>query len=482
MFIRELLARFRNLNISVNIDPQLLPDLDCTDRVSTSRIVTINLYKLIYAIGTIQTRRFAPSNRMKFIDKSDLIEKIYSNTNDFRIKLDEIRKNGGQEILASISEDFGVGISVVIAENLFNIEYSTIHRIYGPKKRPDWKCLTNTNRILVVESKGASSQNTSNNQAANALIQKTMETGDVKVASLTLLNENTISTNRFLDPPISLDNMDLELKKKVLRAGHYSSVFSFLGHSMLSKYYSQMRKRLLNSITPNEQNNKERLYFELRDIYPSILFDSKSFTGSFYHIDQEKFIFIGIDKMLLSYNGFLNFHDYDREKDEIINENYYILFKDGILIIEINQISEFSNIITPDKIQNYQEYITISDVDTMTEISFRKYVDYLLIQNGFRTEFEQYLKDFCADIIGWKNNKKYVFELKLFRKKKPSRIDIRAILRISQTEDIEKVILITNAIIPEQLTDNIEKLILIGRTQLRAILKNKKNLLDIIDE
>ena len=121
MLIKEILQRYRILRISVTIDQQLLSHLECSDRLSTERIVNINLYKLIYAIGTIQTRRFAPSNRMKFLDKSDLIEKIFTNTNDFRIRISEIRQNGGQEVLASISEDFGVGISVVIAESLFNL-------------------------------------------------------------------------------------------------------------------------------------------------------------------------------------------------------------------------------------------------------------------------------------------------------------------------------------------------------------------------
>ncbi len=481
MLIREIITRFRSLKVSVTIDPQLLPNLDCANNVSTQRTISFNLYKLIYGIGTIQTRRFAPSNRMKFIDKADLIEKIYSNTDEFRIKINDIRQNGGQEVLKSISEDFGVGISVVIAENLFNIRYSTIQRIYGHKKRPDWKCQIDNNRILVVESKGASSQNTSNSQEANALNQKEQETGDVKVASLTVLNENQISTNRFLDPPISFDNMDLEMKNKILKAGHYASVFSFLGHSTLSKYYSQMRKRLMKSITPNEQHDKDKLYFELKDIYPNIVFDDKTFSGSFYKIDQETYLFIGIDKKLLSYNGFLEFHDYEREIESTLNENHYILFKDGVLIIEVKQIIEFSNIIKPEKIKSYQENVTITDVDAMTEVSFEKYVNYLLLQNGFEIELEQNLHDFSADIVGWKNNKKYIFELKLLRKKKITRKDIEQLLLFSDIEGVEKIVLITNAVIPQHLILQNEKLILIGRTQLRIILKNKKKLLEIMD-
>lgn len=482
ILIREIITRFSNLEISVTIDPQLLSDLDCEDKITTQRNISINLYKLIYAIGTIQTRRFAPSNRMKFIDKSDLIEKIYSNTNEFRIKLNSIRQNGGQEVLVSISEDFGVGISVVIAEKLFNIKYSTIQRIYGHQKRPDWKCQTNNNRILVIESKGASSQATSNNQEANALIQKAQGTGDVKIASLTVINENTISTNRFLDPPINADNTDSGMKNKILRAGHYSSVFSFLGHSVLSKYYSQMRKRLLNSLTSNEQNEKNNIYFELRDIYPNVEFKNKKFTGSFYSIDEETYIFIGIDKKLLSYQGFIEFMDYENEIEEAINENHYLQFKDGVLIIEIKNIREFSNIVLLERIKNYQENITISDIDVMTGLSFEKYVNFLLIQNGFETQIEKSIGDLRADIVGRKDDKKYIFELKLHKRKKIFRRELEQIIKYSQIEGVDKTVLITNAEIQDEFDFSNENIVLIGRNQLRPILKNKNKLIEVLNK
>ncbi len=471
MLIREIITRFRNLNISVTIDPQLLPNLDCEDKESTQRIISINLYKLIYAIGTIQTRRFAPSNRMKFLDKSDLIEKIYSNTREFRVKIDAIRQNGGVEVLTTISEDFGVGFSVVIAEKLFNIKFSTIQRIYGNQKRPDWKCQTKNNQTLVVESKGASRQTTSNSQKPNALIQKVQETGDIKVASLTVINENTISTNKFLDPPINSDDMDREMENKILRAGHYSSVFSFLGHSVLSKYYSQMRKRLLKSITSNEQNEKNNTYIRLRDIYPNIEFNNKKFTGSFYKINENTYLFVGVDKKLLSYQGFIEFEDYENEIEETRNENHYLLFKDGVLIIEIKNIDEFSDIILPNEIKNYQENITISDVDAMTGFSFEKYVNFLLIQNGFETQREVVmLENFRADIIGFKDDKKYIFELRLFRRKKISWNEVNQLLyRYAQIEGIYKTVLITNAEIQGEYEIDDEKIVLIERNKLRPM-------------
>lgn len=474
MFIRDIATRFRNLQVQVTVDNLLLQHIDSDDRLNTNRTITFNLYKLIYAIGTIQTRRFAPSNRMKFLDKADLIEKIYTNTNDFRVRIQDIRNNGGQEVLTSVSEDFGVGISVVIAEALFNIKYSTIQRIYGTDKRPDWKCQTYDNRTLIIESKGSSSQATSDRQEARALIQKNRRNGDVKIASLTVINENQISTNRYLDPPIEPDNMDSEMQNRILRAGHYSSVFSFLGISVLSKYYSQMRNRLMSIISREEQFEKNQIYFQLRDEFPNITFDDKLFSGNFYAVDDEKYLFVGIDKQLISYEGFLHFDDYENELNESRNENNYILFKDGILIIEINNISFFQNIISPNQIISYQENITISDVDAMTEKSFEKYVGFLLKENGFEIQTELRIQDTVADIIGTKNNERYVFELKLFKRKQINYDILNQLYRYQSLENIDRVVLITNASINRIELSNFDNIILIDREKLKMILKNRE--------
>jgi hypothetical protein len=154
-FIRDIAALFQNKTISVDIDPLLLPHIKTADKVTTQRTISFNLYRLIYHIGTIQSRRFATSNRLKLLDKTDLIEKIYTNTNEFRVKINEIRQVNGSETLISISEDFGIGISVVIAESLFNTKRSTIQKITGTGRRPDWKCQLTDNRIFVAEGKGA---------------------------------------------------------------------------------------------------------------------------------------------------------------------------------------------------------------------------------------------------------------------------------------------------------------------------------------
>lgn len=488
-FIGELPSRFRNLNISVDIDTLLLPHFDCNDKTTTKRVISINLYKLIYAIGTIQSRRFAPSKRQKFLDKADLIENICSNTKDFRVRIKDIRQSHGSEILKTISEDFGVGISVVLAQEFFNIEPSTIKKIplSNKTKNPDWECQTKNNRIIIVEGKGSIDKYTSNTQLKDARIQKNSRIGNVKIASATLLNESKISTNRFVDPPISPDEMDPNFKNKILRAGHYASVFSFLGQSTLSKYYSQLKNRLLKTITQEEQNDKDVTYFELRDNFSTVNYESHSFSGTFYKIDRERFLFIGIDKKLLSYRGFLEFRDYEEDLEREEENNYHMLFRDGVLIIEIKNILVFSDIIQIDKIKNYQEDITLLDIDDMTEISFEKYILYLLSENNFENIEKSIGIDekYRADIIGYRNGKRVIFELKLFRSKKVDNINLvinqlNRLLDIKEKSDI--VVLITNASIPSKVYSELKSdVVLIGRDELKDILLNKSILLDLMN-
>lgn len=480
-FIRNLTSRFSNKIISVEIDQNLLAELDTADKITTTRNITFNLYKLIYHIGTIQSRRFAPSNRLKFSDKADLIENIYSNTNEFKVRINDIRVINGSETLASISEDFGIGISVVIAEKLFNIKRSTIQKIYGTGRRPDWKCQLEDNRILVVEAKGAINIATSNNQMARALNQKTREPGDIQVASLTILNENNISTNRYLDPPIENNDMSSEMQNHILRAGHYASVFSFLGNSKLSRYYSQMRKRLEGKITPYEQELKDDTFRDLRTNDPTVYFENKEFAGSFYEIDNQKFLFVGVDKELLSYSGFIEFKDYESDSDTLMRGNHYNLFKDGVLIIEIERIQEFDDIVRIDRIQNYQNKITVSDIDEMNEISFSKYFIHLLERNGFNNIQEEIkIGDFRIDLMADFNNETYYFEFKIFKSQRLNRNTIEQVNFYSGQIHKGRFVLVTNGKIDNESIDN-SRITIIDRNGLKKIANNYRNLIELIN-
>lgn len=478
--IRDIAALFQNKNILVDIDPLLLPHIKCADKVTTQRTISFNLYRLIYHIGTIQSRRFAPSNRLKFLDKVDLLEKIYTNTNEFRIKIDEIRQVNGSETLVSISEDFGIGISVVIAENLFNTKRSTIQKIYGTGRRPDWKCQLTDNRIFVAEGKGSISAAKSSVQEVNALDQKTKEPGDIRVASLTVLNENAISTNRYLDPPIVNDNVPPEMQNHILRAGHYASVFSFLGNSRLSRYYSQMRKRLQGIITSQEQNLKDQVFRDLRYNAPTVIFQEQEFAGSFYNIENETYLFVGIDKRLLSYQGFISYSEFESDIEETVGDNIFILYKDGVLVIEIQNIGYFANIINPNQIKNYQENITISDIDEMNEISFSKYFEFILKENDFTNITEETLtNDLFVDLTATKGDETYYFEFKIFKNKQIGRNNIQQISEFNQRIDFGKIILVTNAWL-KNTTINDNSIIVIDRDKLDQLTKNSRLLTEFV--
>lgn len=479
-FLRDIAALFHNKNILVDIDPLLLPLIKCADKVTNPRTISFNLYRLIYHIGTIQSRRFAPSNRLKIFDKIDLIEKIYTNTNEFRIKIDEIRQVNGSETLISISEDLGIGISVVIAESLFNVKRSTIQKIYGTGKRPDWKCQLSDNRILVTEGKGATSIATSNTQEPNALIQKTKEPGDILVASLTVLNETAISTNRYLDPPIENNNVSPEMQNHILRAGHYASVFSFFGNSRLSRYYSQMRKRLEGIISSQEQNLKDQVFRELRYNDPTVFFRQQTFVGSFYKVENDKYIFVGADKRLLSYQGFISYTEFEDDIEETIEENVFVLYKDGVLVIEIINIQAFSNIVNINRIKNFQENITISDIDEMNEISFSKYFEYILNENDFSNLGEQTISnDLFVDLIASKENQTFYFEFKLFKSRRIQQSSIGQILEFSRSIEAGKLVLVTNAK-ANNIPVEIGNIVIIDRDKLDQITKNSSLLTEFI--
>ena len=376
--------------------------------------------------------------------------------------------------MVSISEDFGIGISVVIAESLFNTKRSTIQKIYGTGRRPDWKCQLIDNRIFVVEGKGSISAATSSVQEVNALDQKTKEPGDINVASLTVLNENVISTNRYLDPPIVNDNTPPEMQNHILRAGHYASVFSFLGNSRLSRYYSQMRKRLEGIITSQEQNLKDQVFRDLKYNAPTVRFMEQEFAGSFYNIENETYLFVGVDKRLLSYQGFISYSEFESDIEENVGENIFILYKDGVLVIEIQNIGYFANIINLNQIKNYQENITISDIDEMNEISFSKYFEFILKENDFTNITEETLtNDLFVDLTATKGNETYYFELKIFKNKRIGRNSIQKISEFSRQIDFGKIILVTNAKL-NNTTINENNIVVIDRDKLDQLTKNSR--------
>jgi hypothetical protein len=86
--------------------------------------------KLIRAAGIIQTRRTRPTSFQKLTDKSDLLDFI-RDSNDFCI----VKHNDADKQIG-ISEDFGVGLSILVTDYYYRINWTTIgknERRHGSK-------------------------------------------------------------------------------------------------------------------------------------------------------------------------------------------------------------------------------------------------------------------------------------------------------------------------------------------------------------
>lgn len=469
------------LRVAVHLDSDLLPLLDCQDKTNRDRVIEISKHKLIYSIGTIEGRRFAPTNRQKYTDKTDLLEKLVDNTNEFRLRISDMQNTLSSEIISEISEEFGVGLSVVIARKLFDIDTVTIQKIKGIKgTRPDWSAILKNNRKIVVESKGSINGGSSDSQENDALVQKRAVQADLNIASISEFYENKISYNRFLDPPSENNELDIEYEKKIHKAGHYSSVFSFLGQSMLSRYFSWMRNKLEKELTFTQQRVKNKLFQKIINTFDRAKYDNNEYVGKYYKIDGNKFLFIGVDINLLTYEGFLNTNDSAKESEKEIQQNTFMLSEDGILIIDIKNIEYFSDYIGIEKISSYQEQNTIIDIDIMSDLTFQKYIAFLLKSSGI--EYTLYKKtggdlfDIYATICGIRIG----FDLKLIRRKYiPSEV-IYQINNHPSSREVDKVVLITNASFKDEKYELNEKTRILDRQKLRTIIKNPSILLDIL--
>lgn len=475
--IASLMPRIKSYNIDVEIDRNLISPngriVYPIDWISNSTItIQINQYKLIHAIGSIQSRRFNPSNRQKFTDKKDLIEKI-KNEPDFKVKIDEIRSLLGSETLGKISEDFGVGIAVLVADYLYQIDQTTIHRITSHGKRPDLKCLTRNGEVLVVESKGYSNYNNLMGQLRNAQTQKNSVISDIHAVSLTLIKENDITTNYFMDPPNIPSDRDKELEKRIQRAKHYASIFSFIGQSELSKYFSYMKNRLEETEDIHVLEKKERLYSKIKNNYIEIDLLGIKFKGTLEKTDENMLIFLGIDERLLSLDGFISFEEYPSDSEHFTNESdFFYIYRDGICVGEL--ITDIPN----SKFKHYQKNTRILDIDDMNLMSFKNYIEYLFELNDFEVINENFMNNESIIHVR-KNNRTYQIEIN----HNYSSISSENKILVNNFRENTKRIIITNGYINKDIKED-DFNIVIDREILKKLTRNNiflKNFIELKD-
>lgn len=436
------------------------------------RCIKFSVFKLIMYIGTLQSLDLKNSNVLNFIrtyiglGEYSSIRSAINQQKNFCIKITDIRNVKGIEGLRSYSELLGVGLSVIVSNNLFKIKLSTISKILGKGSRMDWICFLENGKTLFVEAKGTIDSDTRNKQIRHAEKQKqgvTNNSNIVKVISASLLKENDISDVIYKDPDTNfVQKEDIN----VLRAKHYVGAFVFLGNRKFAKYFKMMQKRLQNNISDSNLNIKENMFVELNDKNPIIDFKNNSFSGFFYNVNKEKYIFLGINKKLLSYKGFIDYKDNETDIEEDINGNKHILYQDGILVIEISNISAFKGIpcFEIDKIKNYYEYITMFKIDKMNDFDFQKYIEYIL-KDKYKLNIEK--KD--TFLIVEYNGEKYTILTKISKN-----IDY---IQIKEKYN-KKFIFITNAKIVENISEK-EKSYIINRDDLKKIIKNTEKILSI---
>lgn len=352
--------------------------------------VPVPILNLLLGLGCVQPKRMNPTLRTTLMDFNYLLDQIDDDNAVLKMRISETRNSLGSEMLTESSELLGIGLSVVVVSQLFDVQPSTISKIIGiSSRRPDWRCLLSDGQKLQIEAKGSTNQSTSNTQLKKAVEQKRAIESDISIATATVLNEMTISKMTIKDPPVADNDSNSFLNRQLFRAYHYSSVFSFLGDDVLSLYFEKMAKRITGLISQDEMIDKELMFNDLIYNAPSIKITNNDYCGHLYGPIGIHYLFIGINKSLLKFQGFKNFTD-DVGTRRIEKEgNDYIIYRDGIIIVNVRNATSFQNEYHIQSIGVSLDRIALTDLDSIRGNSFKRYVKYLLNKINYDVIWEE---------------------------------------------------------------------------------------------
>lgn len=441
----------------------------------TSIIVSINLEKLIIAMGTLDLIRTKPAtNRQKFVDKARFLQRINENTNEFRII-----RSADIETQQDISEEFGIGLSALVADSLFNLNYSTLVRIPRNMRasKPDIQAFTRNNHRIVWEAKGSINP-FPQSVIQRAVGQKNTVPAHFRFVSLSNLNENSICMVDLIDPPYDDSNLN-DSEKLVLKADHYSSIFNFIGQGELSKYFSLMRKRILYDTRFPDFSIKEYMYEKIKKDYVRIERNQKTFLGNVEGLGGGEYIFIGVDRELISLQGFRNFQDYEQDIYWEEGTNLFTITKDGLCIGLLSNINFLSAQLEGKIIPHFQDATTVRDIDIMDHYSIMMFISYLFIKIGAEIINQMNINDFNPDLVINYKKKKFIVEFK--RSVNKESVDL--LINKQKEVELHKFILITpqkikRSLLLHAINNNI---ILIGRNDLIDILRNHKYIVEFME-
>ena len=485
-------TQIKNKHILVNIDPQLSASINSHRRSNLRNNlaqirVPINLFKLILAIGTVATRRDNPTWRQKFQDKSDLLERIKENSDEFKIRI-----HHDPEVQAKTSEEFGIGLSIVVADYFFKLKWQTLSKISltNRQSRPDIKVFSDLDKQIVIEAKGTVDKYTKENrQKPEALRQKMREPSDINIASCALLKEHDISELDFLDPD-TVSPLHWGNKQKFFAADHYARIFNFIGQKELSEYFNLMRKRIKYDRNFDGYDRKEELYEKIKKDYIRVQRNNHTFLGNIERINNKKFIFIGIDKNLISLAGFLNFKDY---KQDFLNRekgNVFFISSDGLCVAFLETLDFIKQQISGREIGHYQDSITMVDIEMMNHFALNKYFRYLFEQNGCKVELEKsvfgnrikFAKRLVADQVISYKDKEFIVEIKKYFKN--YRLILEQLSAYKLNFKISNVILITLERATNYPLNELKNLGIkvIDRDSIKKIIRDPKVLIEYLEE
>jgi hypothetical protein len=245
-----------------------------------------------------------------------------------------------------------------------------------------------------------------------------------------------------------------------------------MGQPELSKYFSFMRKRIEFDTNFEEYYKKEEMYEKIKKDYVRISIRDKTYLGSIERINGKKYFFIGADRDLISFNGFLNFKDYAEDYVTKERENDFYVMTDGICLADLKNLDFVEDQLKGREIYHYQETASIADIDRMNHQALSNYFSYLFEKVGCQIIKEFGMKNVYADLLIEYQNRAAVIEIKKVFKDKEN--IFRQLLASKEALRAAWAILITSEAFSENDSKMAEKLgiKIIDRMAIRKIINS----------
>jgi len=474
LMFEGIITRLQRRKIRLETDP-LLQGQIANDYQSNSPIdFRFSLFDLIYAIGTCRTVSRTKSN--KFSLALDYLRVFAgNNANELRIVQDlDIEQK------QAISRYVGEGLSLVIAEKLFNLRKSTIRRIRRRRKvsKPDFVGFSPPLKV-VWEAKG-STDAIRPDEIARAINQKSREPADIAFASFATLKSESITEVRLEDPPTLPLGGD-HLKQQLSRVMHYVNVFNFIGQTELSRYFELMGKRLKHDRRFPEIREKIELFERIREKSVKLTINRRCYLGNIERVGDSVFFYVGFDEELLSISDFLGFIDYEEDLRFEQDRNTFRVTKDGICFGYLRDLNKLRDLgvtreINIQEIPYYRDTLSIRDLDAMLHFQLVEHIEYLFRREGFGVSREPFEDNKRYDLIVSKEGNRFIVEIK------KNLIKSFEMLKDSKTADAALLITTMNVSDGDILYAKSFNVLILDRKSLKAILRKRKRITDFLKE